>query len=245
MLALGGCPHRGHAVGINLGDGGLWFDVALMRRYRWSCRPPPKPPRAAIAASTLPRSITVREHTLDGACDGCSRPLVTTRAWITGAPGARAASMSHHRRQRLVDNIDQVECRLRRYGHRRCRHDGDRLADPKHLVARDVDLRDHPHVVARLAHRDRRADRHIVKVGRRDHRLDAGQCDAARVVSIADDLGVWVRAAQRLGMEHAGQRHVGRIDRGAFDPFAGIDTGETFADDAIPSPTSRSRRYRS
>ena len=29
----------------------------------------------------------------DGAVDGCSRPVVTIREWITGAPGARASSM--------------------------------------------------------------------------------------------------------------------------------------------------------
>ena len=127
----------------------------------------------------------------------------------------------HDRRQRLIRNVDQSQ---RGFGDVRIdgRHHRNRLADPEHLVARDVDLRDHPHVVAGFAHRNGGADRHVVEIGRGDDRLDAGQRGRARRID-ARDLRVRVRAAQRLGVQHAGQHQVGWIERRALDAFAGID----------------------
>ena len=50
-------------------------------------------------------------------------------------------------------------------------------------------------------------------------RLGARGVDAA-------DAGVRVRAAQQLGVHHAGQLEVGRVDRLAGDALPGIDAGQ-------------------
>ena len=105
-----------------------------------------------------------------------------------------------------------------------------RLPHPVHLAAGDVEGGDHPHVVAGLAHGNGRANRQLGEIGRGYDRQHAFQPFGARGVD-ARDARMRVRAAQQLGMHHARQRQVGRVDRLARDALLGVHARQPLADD--------------
>ena len=90
----------------------------------------------------------------------------------------------------------------------------------------------------------RGADRQLREIGRRDDRQHAFQRLGARGVD-ADDARVRVRAAQQLGVHHARQREVGRVDRLAGDALLGVDARQPLADDLECGLVSGAIVYRS
>ena len=92
-LSLRGGPHRGKAVGVDLGHHHLRLEIALVRRVDPHARP--RLARACPSAACVsPRPITVREHRLLGVFGLGSTPLVSTCSCSTGSASASAASMS-------------------------------------------------------------------------------------------------------------------------------------------------------
>jgi hypothetical protein len=129
-------------------------------------------------------------------------------------------------RQHLVVDLDQSARRggdlLAGRGDR-----GDGVAVPQRLFARH-------HVACHPAHvldaeRVGRVDREVDDVGRRHHRLDAGQRLGLRGVDATDD-GMRVRAAQHLAPDHAGHVAVGGEGRAAGDLVDAVGTDRALAD---------------
>ena len=75
-----------------------------------------------------------------------------------------------------------------------------------------------------------RPDGKLREVGRGDDGKDAGQGFGTRGIDAAD-AGVRMRAAQHLGVHHAGEAEVGGVDGLAGDALPGIDAGHALADD--------------
>ena len=140
--------------------------------------------------------MTVREQMLLGERGRGSNALGEDVLVQYGRIGRHGGGEIDDGRQRLVVDLDQGQ---RSFGdvHVDGSHRGDRLADPEDLAARHVDLRDHPHVVAGLAHGDAGADLHLGEVGRGDDGQHAGQRFGARGVD-PPDACMRVRAAQHL-----------------------------------------------
>ena len=184
--------------------------------------------RAVAAASVSaraasPRPICVREQTLLGDRGRGSNSLSEDVLVQHRGVERHGRGDVEHRPQRLVLDLDQRQRRLRhvRVDSGNSSH---RLADPVHLVARDVELRHHPHVVAHLAHGDGGANRQLQKIHGCDDGKHARERLRARRVHTAD-AGVRVRATLQLGIHHPRQCEVGRIDRLAGDALARIELG--------------------
>ena len=133
-------------------------------------------------------------------------------------------------RQHLVVHLDQLQGLFRNVdvdgGHR-----GHGMPAVQHLVVRQ-------RVVAQMLH----VDRHLAEVGhavlglghvvRRHHRLDARQGLGLAGIDRAD-AGVGVRAAQHLAVQHAGQPHVGAVNRPPGHFVGAVRPHRTGSDDLI------------
>ena len=131
----------------------LRLEVALVRGVDLDARSARWPRASPSARAASPRAMTVREQTLLGDARTRLDALGEDVLVQHGGIGRHGGGDVEHGRQRLVVDLDQ---RQRGFGDVHVdggdgRH---RLADPVHLVARHVDLRHHPHVVADLAHGD-------------------------------------------------------------------------------------------
>ena len=137
----------------------------------------------------------------------------------------------HDDGQRIVLYIDQLQRRrsdVRVNGRNR----GHRLADPEHLLARHVDERDVPEVMAGFAEGKGRSERYVDEVRSSDGREHALQCQRTRHVD-ADDAGMRLRAALDAPIDHAGSCEVGGVDGAAGYALAGVHAGEALADDFL------------
>jgi len=226
-LPLGGGPHRDEAVGIDVGHGDLRLEIALVGGVDGDADR-----GGERSAGESPGRIAAGD---DGARADVARRARTRLHALGDDVVMQDGSIRRHGGgeiddggQRLVVDLDQGEGSFGNVqiggGNR-----SDRLADPEHFAARHVDLRDHPHVVAGLAHRDRGAERHLGKIGGGDDGQHTLQGFGARGIDAAD-AGMRVRAAQHLRMHQAGELEVGRVDRAASHALAGIDAREAFAD---------------
>ena len=145
-LPLGGCPHRGKAIGVDLRDHRLRFEITLVRRVDLHAQ-------ACCRGSRRKRTLRIAACDDDARADIArgSRPRLNALGQDVVVQhrsiGRHRGRNIEHGRQRLVVHLDQ---RQRRLGDMRV-HGGngrDRLSDPVDLAARHVDLRHHPHVVA-------------------------------------------------------------------------------------------------